>query len=505
MNPERIILSGMMCSGKTTVGKALSRILGWNFVDTDKLVEQEAGMEISRIFAEYGEATFRQLEKEVIRKVTLLKNTVISTGGGVVLDPENFEILEKNSLFVYLRVSPEKLRLRCHSGKRPLLNTRTIEEIFHERKELYEKIPVSVNAENPPLRVAQEILYHLPPEEPTIVSGIEKIVISRGLLEQLHSRVQNASVFFVQRKVFDIFRWVFNGKRVFILPDGERAKSPETFKRAVRFLMAAKVDRGDTLVSVGGGAASDISGFVSSVFKRGIRFINVPTTLLSQVDAGIGGKNAINFDNVKNVVGTFYHPETVFIDPLTLLSLDTRAYRQGFAEIVKSAIIGDPDLFKYLSEHAEELKWRNMQALKDVILSTVRVKLRIVERDFRESSGERKILNLGHTFGHAFEVLLNLYHGEAVALGLLAAIEIGDKMGITVRWFYDRVFELLDYFDLLRDFERIRFLDRNQVLEKILQDKKIRDGKIDFVLPVEPGKVVIKSLDPHWVVKEVLR
>ncbi len=503
--PERIVLTGMMCSGKSTVGKILSQILGWNFIDTDKLIEHQAGMTIPEIFDRYGENTFRQLEKDVIKKIVSLKNTVVSTGGGAVIDRSNTELLSYRSILVYLKASPEKLKERCRSHTRPLLEKKSLNDIYRERQNVYERIPHQVNAEHQPFVVAQKILYLLPPQNPVEIPGIERIIFARGLLKIIDQYLPENPKFFLQRKVFETFRSSFEKRDVFVLPDGERAKTLKTFKRALEFLMERKVERGDAIVSVGGGAASDFTGFLSSVYKRGMRFFNIPTTLLSQVDAGIGGKNALNFGGVKNVLGTFYHPETVFIDPLTILSLSNRAYRQGFAEVVKSAIIGDPDLLSFVENNAGKLKLKNLEALKKIILETIRVKLNIVNRDFRESSGERKLLNLGHTFGHAYEVLLNLYHGEAVALGILSSIRLGERLGITEPGLYRRIFEIFEELDLTRDIHRVDLLNRDTVLKLILQDKKMKGGKIEFVLPVKPGKVIIQPLDPYMVVREVMK
>ncbi len=500
MNPRKIVLTGMMCSGKTTVGRLLSRILGWRFIDTDSLIEKKLGKSIPQIFEIYGERSFREYEREVILELENLENVVIATGGGAILDNRNFKSLRKNSLMVYLHATEDEIVKRCgkYSRSRPLISENTdekIRKILKERESVYSKVPVRIETTGKkPEIVAQKILYHLNFETQERVDGIENILIGPGRIKKVDEFLHGRSIFVIQRKVWRIFREFFEKEDVVLIPDGDVAKGLGVARKIYKKLMDAGIDRDGTLVSIGGGAASDLSGFIASTYKRGIKFINVPTTLLSQVDAGIGGKNALNFGRVKNVIGTFYHPFKIIIDPLALISLDSKAYRQGFAEIIKSAIIGDPGLIDFMEEHTDELLNRNIPILLEVIYRTVRVKMDIVKRDFEEKSGERKLLNLGHTFGHAYEVILGIYHGEAVALGLVKSLEIGMKLGLTDENFAKRIVELLDKFGLLRKLPEAENLSAELLTEKIAHDKKMRDGKVDFVVPVSPGKVVIKPL-----------
>ncbi len=500
MDPGKIVLTGMMCSGKTTVGKLLSKILGWTFIDTDYLIEKKVGRKIPHIFEIDGERVFRQYEKEVISEVVRLKNVVIATGGGAVLDEENFRLLQKDSLMVYLHATTDELVKRCKKQAylRPLLKAdaeKNIKSILKKRESIYSQVPIHVKTDRiKPELIAQRILYYIDFKDKMRIDGIENIFVEPGGITKIPGFVEGRRIFVIQKKVWKIFRDLFRGEDVVIIPDGDIAKGMGVAKKLYKSLMKSGIDRDGTLVSVGGGAASDLGGFVASTYKRGIRFVNVPTTLLSQVDAGIGGKNALNFGGVKNVIGTFYHPLRVYIDPLTLISLDSRAYRQGFAEIIKSAIIGDPPLIDFLEKHTEELLNKNIPLLSQVIYRTVKIKMNIVKDDFEERSGRRKLLNLGHTFGHAYEVSLGIYHGEAVALGLVKSLEIGMKLGFTDQRFASRIITLLDKFKLLNKLSDVESLDRDLLAEKIAHDKKMKDGKIDFVIPVSPGKVIIKSL-----------
>ncbi len=490
----------MMCSGKTTVGKLLSRILGWEFVDTDSLIEKKVGKTIPQIFELHGEKSFREYEREVISMLENLENVIIATGGGAILDDRNFDSLKKNSLMIYLHATGDELVKRCmkYPHSRPLIRENTegnIWKILKEREPVYSKVPVKIETtERKPEIVAQRILYHLNFETQERVDGIEDILIEPGAIKRMDEFIQGRNIYVIQRKVWRVFRDFFESKNIVLIPDGDVAKGLGVARKIYKSLMDAGIDRDGTLVSIGGGAASDLSGFIASTYKRGIKFINVPTTLLSQVDAGIGGKNALNFGRIKNVIGTFYHPFKIIIDPLALISLNSRAYRQGFAEIIKSAIIGDPDLIDFMEEHSDELLNRNIPLLSKVIYRTVRVKMDIVREDFEEKSGVRKLLNLGHTFGHAYEVILEIYHGEAVAIGLVKSLEIGVKFGMTDENFSKRIVRLLDKFGLLKKLLEAENLDAERLMEKITHDKKMKSGKVDFVIPVSPGEVVIKSL-----------
>ncbi len=541
MIPRRIVLTGMMCSGKTTVGKRLAAALGWDFVDTDRLIEQRSGLKIPEIFRAYGEDYFRRLEKEVLQSAMRLENTVIATGGGVVTDSENLKLIGEQSLGVYLEVPLKELVRRCRgkSDVRPLLKggiEDNLRKILNERREIYERVGNTVDAVANPWTVAQSILYLIDWDIKEELDGIEKILLGPGILKDLGNFTKGDVRYFAQRRAYRLFG-EFLPESVFVLPDGDRAKSLKTLTRIYEFLLNSRATRGTTVVSIGGGAASDVVGFAASTFKRGVRFINAPTTLLAQVDAGLGGKNALNFRGIKNVIGTFYHPDLILIDPLALLSLDGKDFRQGFAEIVKSAIIGETTFsnkledgaplptsphglrpwgeesgggnsfdhgdafFKFLEANVDKLLRRNLQTLTEVIKRTAKVKLGIVEEDFRESTGKRKLLNLGHTLGHAYEVILGISHGEAVAIGLVKAIEIGIGLGITETGLLERTKKLLGKFGLLRKLPDAERVDERLILEKIVQDKKASRGKIDFVIPRKPGDVIINPMEPDEIIR----
>ena len=218
------------------------------------------------------------------------------------------------------------------------------------------------------------------------------------------------------------------------VPPGERSKSWRELERLVDRLLELEVERSDHLVAFGGGMIGDLTGFAASILKRGCHYVQVPTTLLAQVDSSVGGKTAINAGHGKNMVGAFHQPAAVLIDPSTLDTLDPRQLRAGYAEVVKYGLIGDPAFFAWCEEHGAALLAGNVEARVHAIETSVKAKAAIVGEDERELSGRRALLNLGHTFGHAFEAEAGfsdrLLHGEAVALGMALAFRFSAERGL---------------------------------------------------------------------------
>lgn len=261
---------------------------------------------------------------------------------------------------------------------------------------------------------------------------------------------------------------------VFVIDQGEDSKNFNNFQGIMNFMANNKFTRTDCVVAVGGGVCGDLAGFVASSYMRGIDFYNVPTTLLSQVDSSIGGKVAINLERYKNTVGAFYQPKAVLIDPETLLTLDIRQIRAGLAESLKMATTSDTELFE-IFESGEYLN-----DIEDVILRSLLIKKGIVERDVNEK-GERKILNFGHTIGHAIESTTPLIHGEAVALGMLFMCEENVK---------NRLLPIIDEMGLPLDVE----IDKDELYHFILRDKKADGDNITITYVNEIGKAELKKL-----------
>ncbi len=287
------------------------------------------------------------------------------------------------------------------------------------------------------------------------------------------------------------------GYDVIVLPAGEATKSFNLLEQLLNELLGLQPDRKTLLIALGGGVIGDITGFAASILLRGVPFVQIPTTLLSQVDSSVGGKTGINTEYGKNLIGSFYQPQAVIIDTNTLSSLPDRELRAGFAEVIKVACITDVDFFEWLEAHSNQVLSQDTEALTHAITQSVRIKAEIVEQDEREA-GVRALLNLGHTFGHALELEYaydgTLVHGEAVAIGMVMAYEYSALEGLC------RADDALRVGKLIKDSDLpVRVPDwpnAETLLSHMQQDKKAEDGKLTFILAKAIGKCVVqKSID----------
>ncbi|HEY0720114.1 MAG TPA: 3-dehydroquinate synthase [Gammaproteobacteria bacterium] len=279
--------------------------------------------------------------------------------------------------------------------------------------------------------------------------------------------------------------------RQVILPDGEQYKTLEVLNMVFDALLANHFDRGCTLVALGGGVVGDMTGFAAASYQRGVNFIQMPTTLLAQVDSSVGGKTGVNHPLGKNMIGAFHQPRCVVADTDTLLTLDDRQLRAGIAEVIKYGLIDDPEFFDWLENNIPLLLARNAEALAYAIERSCRDKARVVAADERES-GNRALLNLGHTFGHAIETGMGYgewLHGEAVATGMLLAAELSGRMGWMSSSETERVRQLLSRAGLPT--EPPRELDGKGFLELMAVDKKVIDGRMRLVLMKGIGHSVL--------------
>ncbi len=265
------------------------------------------------------------------------------------------------------------------------------------------------------------------------------------------------------------------------IPDGEEFKDLETLKQIYDALVGAHLDRGSFLIALGGGVVGDMAGFAAATYLRGISYVQVPTTLLAQVDSSVGGKTGINHEKGKNLIGAFYQPKMVFIDVNTLDTLPEREYTSGLAEVVKYGIVCDADFFSFLWDNVDKLLARDKGCLESVINRSCKIKASVVSRDEREA-GLRAILNFGHTIGHAIESLTDYkkyLHGEAVAIGMAQAAKVSESMGNSTKDVTCRIVSLLNKLRLPVDPPQF---SAEQYLNAIFHDKKIKDGGITFVL-----------------------
>ncbi len=280
---------------------------------------------------------------------------------------------------------------------------------------------------------------------------------------------------------------------IITLPDGEEYKNWQSIEYALDRLFDAKFDRNSTLIAFGGGVIGDMTGFAASIFLRGVKFIQIPTTLLSMVDSSVGGKTGINNKYGKNLIGSFYQPEAVYIDTHFLSTLDKREFAAGMAEIIKMAVMFDKEFF-------ENLK-KGTLSLEEMIKRSVELKAEVVNQDEKEK-GVRSVLNYGHTFGHVIENLTNYktyLHGEAVAIGMIMANELSRELGYLSEEEANEIKELLKKHDLPTDF---KIPDIEEFYEHFFLDKKTADNKIKFIIPEKIGKYkIVKDVDKEKVMK----
>src|SRR5580692_4824276 len=286
------------------------------------------------------------------------------------------------------------------------------------------------------------------------------------------------------------------------MPDGEHSKRLATLEKLAEKLVKQGADRGITLIALGGGVVGDVTGFLASVYMRGVDVIQIPTTVLAQVDAAIGGKTGVNLASGKNLLGTFHQPRAVLIDPTVLETLPSREYHAGLYESLKCGIIGDPGLFKLFEDRRREILDRDPVVVEKVIADSVRLKASVVSADEREG-GLRQVLNLGHTIGHALEAetrYTQLLHGEAVAWGMIAATHIALSTGKLDSVTAGRISNSVIGFGRL---PRVKFQTAN-ILKRLRSDKKTRQGVVHFILPREIGKVEITGDVPEAIVREAV-
>lgn len=331
------------------------------------------------------------------------------------------------------------------------------------------------------------------------------IVIAAGLLQQVpalfeQSRIGGRLFLVATTKVYELYgadlrKALENGgfevTDIFI-PDGEKFKNLHTVENIYTYLIAQRADRDSTVLALGGGVTGDMAGFVAATFLRGIDYVQIPTTLLSQVDSSVGGKTGVNHPHGKNMIGVFHQPRLVCVDTETLSTLPQREFRSGVYEIVKYGLIRDAEFFQYLEENLEKLLDRDQEVLETVVSRCCRIKAEVISIDEKDS-GLRRILNFGHTFGHALEVVTGyqgVTHGEAVACGMLAAGLLSTRLGHIAPEVNERVARLIRRVGRLPS---VREHAVDEILDAMNRDKKRRDDRKVFVLLAGIGETLTRE------------
>ncbi len=531
-NKQPLVLCGFMGTGKSATGLALASLLGVPFIDTDREIEKAAGRCVADIFAGDGEARFRELEAAVVAALAADKRVregaVVATGGGTLLQDNVHAALSSLGTMIALDASIETIAERAVAMRdRPLLPRSTsgdvdvdaIRALYARRAPAYDRVAWHVDTTGrTPAETAFEIselmrhpgrLIHLRVETRPLLSTharpgesrLSRVVVERGALPSLGRwmidiGMKGPACVFTSRTVAghhgvavrDSLDGASIKHRFFEVDDTEDAKTLDQVERLLYELTDAGATRDVVAVALGGGVTGDIAGFVAATYMRGLAFVQVPTTLLAQVDASIGGKVGVNHPRVKNLIGTVHQPNLVLADPDTLATLPARELAGGMAEVLKTAIIGSPALFEQLRTAAGPPQ-NDRDLVEKCVQQCVRIKARIVEADPYEHD-RRRVLNLGHTLGHAVEVASDhaIAHGEAVGIGLVAAVAVSVKRGTATKDFLESTRSILAACGLGT---ALPALDAEALKRAMASDKKRRASGLTFVLPVAPGDVRI--------------
>ncbi len=277
-----------------------------------------------------------------------------------------------------------------------------------------------------------------------------------------------------------------------LVPDGEKYKTLQTLENIYTYLIAQGADRQSTILALGGGVTGDLAGFAAATFHRGVPYIQIPTTLLSQVDSSVGGKTGVNHTQGKNLIGAFYQPHLVCIDTDTLGTLPPRELQSGTYEVLKSGLIYDADFFDYLEDHLDDIKTRQPEVIENVISRCCEIKAEVTSMDENEAD-LRRILNFGHTFGHGLEVAAGygcITHGEAVGYGMIAAVLLSERRGYLDPKAVDRILQAICRIGPLPDITSLAF---DSVMDAMARDKKRQHDRINFVLLKQIGKTIIED------------
>jgi len=542
-----IFLTGLSGSGKSNVGRILAQRLNKPFLDTDVLIEEECGERIAAIFEHHGEDYFRACESRVLAQAAQTAGgAIIATGGGIVMRAENRALMDEGGQRIYLQVEPvtalERLKAQqtaalAHGETpevRPLLAgpdlLASLNAQLAARSAWYEGAELRFSIQDKSAEhVAQEIIAVLIgsgklDEVPPIIRHVNvgeghDIIVDWGGLGRLAQYLSQlnlpARVFLISDSnirglympaiVQSLSRAGFE-PQVYTIPSGEASKSQSQLSAIYDWLIEQHAERREAIVALGGGVVGDLAGYAAATYLRGVPLVQVPTSLLAQVDAAIGGKTGINHARGKNLIGAFYQPRLVLADPATLLTLPVRERTEGWAEVVKYGIILDAELFAQLEVHADTLRdFAHPPAalLCQLIARCIALKVSIIEEDEREQ-GRRAILNYGHTVGHALENVAGYgewLHGEAVSLGMMLAATIAQQAGLFTDADVARQSQLLRALGLPVVYKgTVRPQD---ILAAMQVDKKVASKQVRWIMPQRIGEVIVTAM-PDDLVRRIV-
>ncbi len=521
LSGRSVVLVGMMGAGKTSVGKRLAAKLGLPFVDADAEIEAGAQLTISEIFERFGELYFRDGERKVIARLLNGGPLVLATGGGAFMNATTRQNIAKYGVSIWLKPSFDILLARVRKkSNRPLLKTadpeQTLRRLLEERTPTYALADLTIESlDGSHDTVVDAILRRLDATLGKDVAPVQEarrkvevplgaraysILIGPGVLDEAGAEIARiapgvhcaivtdarVAPLYLDRLSASLDQAGLRSTPI-VCPPGEATKGYAEFARVCDALIEARIERRDIVIALGGGVIGDLAGFCAASLRRGVRLVQLPTTLLAQVDSSVGGKTGINSRHGKNLVGAFHQPSLVLADTLCLDTLSEREFRAGYAEVVKYGLIGDRGFFEFL-----ESNWRDAfaggPARAEAIAVSCAAKARVVAADETER-GERALLNLGHTFGHALEKLTGydsarLVHGEGVAIGMVSAFRFSRDLGLCSGQDATRAEAHLKAVGLPPRMRDIPGFDARteDLLAAMRQDKKVDRGRLTFIL-----------------------
>jgi len=521
-----VFLYGPSGAGKSHVGKLLAENINLPFIDLDEEIEARSGMSIPEIFATEGESGFREREQRTLRRVLSLGEQVIALGGGALTVPASRELVEALGRVVLLNAPSKTLlkRLKSDDNQRPLLAddaAKDLSALLAQREEHYASFALQVNtSEKTPEAVARDVqvqlgIFHLRGMATNQLPGYD-VRVQPGSLDHLGEMLkardlrgpvavvtdENVGELYLDRVTESLTNSGFETHGITI-PAGEAFKTLETVSKLWGAFLSTKIERGSTVMALGGGVVGDLAGFAAGTFLRGVPWVGVPTSLLAMVDASLGGKTGADLPQGKNLIGAFYPPRLVLADPEVLETLPEAEFVSGMAEVVKHGVIDDPELFetcldfRSLCEALRAREERDFGSLEEIIRRAMAVKIHIIEEDPYEK-GIRASLNFGHTVGHGVELVseFKVRHGEAVAIGMVGETRMAEQIGLAQAGLSDDIASVLNNLGLPTEIPPD--LDRDAIIAAVQRDKKKADGVVRFALPAAIGKVRVGVEVNDW-------
>ncbi len=548
MTTNKIILIGLSGAGKTTVAKQIATLLSWKHIDSDQMITEQIGRSPAVIIEEEGESQFRKIEEEFITGIES-NQAVISIGGGAFQSPKNRKFLFDQGLVVFLDAPIQSLIERIQNStseqKRPLLGLPAemhdaLMNMDAQRRENFLRADLHLFTYNQaPKNIAMTVVkfwmdFKSNQDQLLRYDAVESnaLPVSRMLIDnrqfpiwagvdQLSHLSQLITQISKSRKVYIItddnihnlyseqIATLLEKQKIehisYIMQAGEDQKNLANVDLIYEWLFENKIERQDLIIAIGGGVVCDLAGYVAATVLRGVKLLSIPTSLLAMTDAAIGGKTAVNLNVGKNLIGVIKQPDAILIDINFLDTLPKRELTEGIAEVIKHAIILDKSLFQIFEQHKNDpsAMMKNKELLLDIIIKSVRIKSMIVSIDPNEKN-TRKILNFGHTIGHALEVASeykSLLHGEAVAIGMVGAVYIAHKLEYISEEVMDSIISIIDSYNLPTSFSGTSI---DSVIKHIAFDKKVVNKQVQFILIKDIGVPTVTLLPDTTLIKESL-